>query len=135
MSGLINVELPRGVDLFVAQTTLVQPKDGIVPVTARDSFVAPSLVSAGRVIAVFFEGCMDAEYQCAQVIMSFSSDAVAGYIDSAWNWSTVVGEVNKRYMEGTHCAWCSGGRGEFGCCAPPHNNHEGQQSVSSYWRL
>ncbi|ESS61971.1 trans-sialidase [Trypanosoma cruzi Dm28c] len=67
MSGLINVELPRGVDLFVPQTTLVQPKDGIVPVTTRDSFDSPSLVSAGGVIAAFFEGCMDAEYQCAQL--------------------------------------------------------------------
>ncbi|EKF99437.1 trans-sialidase, putative, partial [Trypanosoma cruzi] len=83
----------------------------------------------------FFEGCMDAEYQCAQLIMSFSSDAVAGCIDSAWDWSTVVGEVNKRYTEGTHCGWCSGGKGEFVCCAPPHNNHEGQQSVSSCGRL
>ncbi|RNE97459.1 trans-sialidase [Trypanosoma cruzi] len=135
MSGLINVELPQGVDLFVAQTTLVQPKDGIVPVTTRDSFVSPSLVSVGGVIAAFAEGQMDAGYQFAQLIMSLSSDVVAGCIDSVWNCSTVVGEVNKRYTEGTHCAWCSGGRGEFGCCAPPHNNHEGQRSVSSCRRL
>ncbi|ESS62039.1 hypothetical protein TCDM_10325 [Trypanosoma cruzi Dm28c] len=57
----------QGVDLFVPQTTLMQPKEGIVPVTARDSFVSPSLVCAGGVIAAFFEGCMDAEYQCAQL--------------------------------------------------------------------
>ncbi|RNC32199.1 trans-sialidase [Trypanosoma cruzi] len=135
MNGSINAELPQGVDLFVAQTTLVQPKDGIAPVTARDSFVSPSLVSAGGVISAFFEGCMDAEYQLGQLIISFSSDVVAGCIDSAWDWSTVVGEVNKRYMEGTHCGWSSGGKGEFGCCAPPHNNHEGPQSVSSCGRL
>ncbi|RNC52898.1 trans-sialidase [Trypanosoma cruzi] len=100
MSGLINVELPRGVDLFVAQTTLVQPKDGIVPVTARDSFASLSLVSAGGVIAAFFEGHMDAEYQGGQLSKPFSSDFVAGYIDSAWNWSTVFGEVNKRIHGG-----------------------------------
>ncbi|KAF5220119.1 hypothetical protein ECC02_006915 [Trypanosoma cruzi] len=100
MSGLINVELPRGVVLFLAQTTLVQPKDGIVPVTTRDSFASPSLVSAGGVIAVFFEGYIDAEYQGGQLIMSFSSDVVAGCIDSAWDWSTVVGEVNKRIHGG-----------------------------------
>ncbi|RNC53977.1 putative trans-sialidase [Trypanosoma cruzi] len=100
MSGSINVELPQGVDLFVAQTTLVQPTDGIVPVTARDSFVSPSLVSAGGVIAVFFEGCMDAEYQGGQLSKPFSSDVVAGYIDSAWNWSAVVGEVNKKIHGG-----------------------------------
>ncbi|RNC43333.1 trans-sialidase [Trypanosoma cruzi] len=100
MSGLINAELPQGVDLFVPQTTLVQPKDGIVPVTTRDSFASPSLVSAGGVIAAFAEGHMDAEYQCGQLIMSFSSDLVAGYIDSVWNWSTVVGEVNERIHGG-----------------------------------
>ncbi|RNE96113.1 putative trans-sialidase [Trypanosoma cruzi] len=101
MSVLINVELLQGVDPFVAQTTLVQPKDGIAPVTARDSLVSPSLVSAGGVIAAFAEDQMDAEYQCAQLIMSLSSDVVAGCIDSVWNCSTVVGEVNKR-MHGGH---------------------------------
>ncbi|RNC38952.1 putative trans-sialidase [Trypanosoma cruzi] len=104
MNGLINVEMPQGVDLFVAQTTLVQPKDGIVPVTTRDSFVSPSLVSAGGVIAAFAEDQMDAEYQCAQLSRPFFSDVVAGYIDSAWDWSTVVGEVNKR-MHGGHTLW------------------------------
>ncbi|RNC40794.1 putative trans-sialidase [Trypanosoma cruzi] len=101
MSGLINVGLLQGVDLFVPQTTLVQPKDGIVPVTTRDSFRLPSLVSAGGVIGAFAEGHMDAEYQGAQLSKPFSSDLVAGYIDSVWNWSTVVGEVNKR-MHGGH---------------------------------
>ncbi|EKG03741.1 hypothetical protein TCSYLVIO_005207, partial [Trypanosoma cruzi] len=42
MSGLINVELLQGVDLFVPQTTLVQPKGGIVLVTTRDLFASPS---------------------------------------------------------------------------------------------
>ncbi|RNE99322.1 trans-sialidase, partial [Trypanosoma cruzi] len=135
MSGLINVEVPRGVDLFVPRTALLQPKDWSVPVTERDSFVSPSLVCAGGVIAVFFESYMDAEYQCGQLIISLSSGVVAEYIDYAWNWSTVVGEVNKRYIEGTQCAWSSGGKGEFGCCAPPHNNHEGQRNVSSCGKL
>ncbi|RNC50979.1 trans-sialidase [Trypanosoma cruzi] len=54
--------------LFLLQTTLVQPKDGVVPVTTRDSFVAPSLVSAGGVIAAFAEDHMDAEYQDGQGI-------------------------------------------------------------------
>ncbi|RNC34923.1 putative trans-sialidase [Trypanosoma cruzi] len=87
--------------MFVPQTTLLLPKGGIFLVTARDSFVSPSLVSAGGVIAAFFEGRMDAEYQGGQLIISFSSDVVAGCIDSAWNWSTVVGEVNER-MHGGH---------------------------------
>ncbi|RNC55774.1 trans-sialidase [Trypanosoma cruzi] len=41
--------------LFVPQTTLVQPKDGIVPVTTRDLFASHPLVSAGGVIAAFAE--------------------------------------------------------------------------------
>ncbi|RNE95926.1 hypothetical protein TcG_13194, partial [Trypanosoma cruzi] len=61
MSGLINVELLQEVDLFVPQTTLVQPKGGIVPVTTRDSFASPSLVSAGGVIGAFAEGHMNAD--------------------------------------------------------------------------
>ncbi|RNF02175.1 putative trans-sialidase [Trypanosoma cruzi] len=44
---------------------------------------------------------MDAEYQFAQLSKPFSSGVVAGYIDSAWNWSTFVGEVNER-MHGGH---------------------------------
>ncbi|EKG08521.1 trans-sialidase, putative, partial [Trypanosoma cruzi] len=78
---------------------------------------------------------MNAEYQGAQLIKPLSSGVVAGCIDSVWNWSTVVGEVNKGYIDGTHCGLCSGGKGEFGCCAPPHNNHEGPRSVSSCGRL
>ncbi|RNF12500.1 trans-sialidase, partial [Trypanosoma cruzi] len=89
-----------GVDPFVPQTTLMQPKDGIVPVTMRDSFASPSLVSAGGVIAAFAEGHMDAEYQGVQLSKPFSSDVVAGCIDSAWDWSTVVGEVNERMHGG-----------------------------------
>ncbi|RNC33035.1 trans-sialidase [Trypanosoma cruzi] len=132
---LRRVQKPAGVDLFVPQKTLLLLKDGIVPVTTRDSFASPSLVSAGGVIGAFAEGHMDGEYQGGQLSKLFSSALFAGYIDSAWNWSTVVGEVNKGCMEGTHCGWCSGGRGEFGCCAPPHNNHEGPRSFSSCGRL
>ncbi|EKF38844.1 trans-sialidase, putative [Trypanosoma cruzi marinkellei] len=95
MRGSIIVVLPQGVNLFVPQTTLVRPKDGIVPATTRDSFASPSLVSAGGVMAAFVEGHMDAEYQGGQLSKAFSSDVVAGYIDSAWNWSTLVGEVKK----------------------------------------
>ncbi|RNF06829.1 hypothetical protein TcG_10615 [Trypanosoma cruzi] len=104
MSGLINVELLQGVDLFVPQTTLLQPKGGIVPVTTRDSIASPSLVSAGGVIGAFAEGHMNAEYQGGQLGRPFSSAFVAGCIDSVWNCSTVVGEVNKR-MHGGQALW------------------------------
>ncbi|RNF09826.1 trans-sialidase-like protein [Trypanosoma cruzi] len=39
---------------------------------------------------------MDAEYQGGQLNKPFSSDVVAEYIDSAWEWSTLVGEVKKK---------------------------------------
>ncbi|ESS61177.1 trans-sialidase [Trypanosoma cruzi Dm28c] len=62
----------------------------------RGFFFSPSLVSAGGVIAAFAEGEMDAEYQGGQFSKPFSSDVVAEYIDSAWEWSTLVGEVKKK---------------------------------------
>ncbi|RNF12941.1 trans-sialidase [Trypanosoma cruzi] len=90
-----GVERLQRVDLFVPQTTQVLPKDGIVPVTTRVFFFSPSLVSAGGVIAAFAEGEMDAEYQGGQFSKPFFSDVVAEYIDSAWEWPTLVEEVKK----------------------------------------
>ncbi|KAF5221833.1 hypothetical protein ECC02_005191 [Trypanosoma cruzi] len=94
-SGLINIHKLRGVDLFVPQTTLVLPKEGSAAGTPRDSFVTPSLVSAGGVIAAFAEGQTKAQKDGAQSITHLYSDVVAGYIDSKWNWSTLVAEINK----------------------------------------
>ncbi|EAN87246.1 trans-sialidase, putative, partial [Trypanosoma cruzi] len=88
-----NAQLPQGVDLFVPQTTQVVPKGGTSQETMRDSFVSPSLVSAGGVIAAFAEGrvyTVNAGRQNEKT----SSDVVAGYIDSSWDWSTLVGKVN-----------------------------------------
>ncbi|KAF5215147.1 hypothetical protein ECC02_012179 [Trypanosoma cruzi] len=86
-----GVELPQGVDLFVAQTTQVQPKKG-TDSSRRDSFVSPSLVSAGGVIAAFAEGHINAKNSPTGSTKP-SSDVVAEYIDSAWEWPTLVGEV------------------------------------------
>ncbi|KAF5217174.1 hypothetical protein ECC02_009981 [Trypanosoma cruzi] len=94
-SGLINIHKLRGVDLFVPQTTLVLPKEGTAAGTPRDSFVTPSLVSAGGVIAAFAEGHTNAQEDDAQSVTHFYSDFVAGYIDSAWNWTTLVDKVNQ----------------------------------------
>ncbi|RNC39722.1 trans-sialidase, partial [Trypanosoma cruzi] len=49
-NDLINIQNLQRVDLFVPQTTLVLPKMG-TDSGRRDSFVSPSLVSAGGVIA------------------------------------------------------------------------------------
>ncbi|RNC57273.1 trans-sialidase, partial [Trypanosoma cruzi] len=85
------------VDLFLPNQTLVVPKGGTSQETKRDSFVSPSLVSAGGVIAAFAEGRVYAEYvvERNKIIEPISSYVVAGYIDSSWDWSTLVGKVSE----------------------------------------
>ncbi|KAF5216065.1 hypothetical protein ECC02_011195 [Trypanosoma cruzi] len=94
-SDLRNFQKLQRVDLFVPRTTLVLPKEGTAAGTPRDSFVTPSLVSAGGVIAAFAEGHTNAQEDDAQSVTHFYSDFVAGYIDSAWNWTTLVDKVNQ----------------------------------------
>ncbi|PWV07402.1 putative trans-sialidase, Group II [Trypanosoma cruzi] len=94
-SDLINIHKLQGVDLFVPQTMLVRPKGGTSPEMKLDSFVTPSLVSAGGVIAAFAEGHENVRKDNDQSIRHFYSDVVAGYIDSAWNWTTLVDKVNQ----------------------------------------
>ncbi|EAN86545.1 putative trans-sialidase, Group II [Trypanosoma cruzi] len=89
-----NAQLPHTVVLFVPQKTQMLRKDGTSQGTKRDAFVSPSLVSAGGVIAAFAEGHMETEYQGAPLGKP-SSDVVAGYIDSAWEWPTLVEKVKK----------------------------------------
>ncbi|EKG01323.1 trans-sialidase, putative [Trypanosoma cruzi] len=89
-----GVEELQRVDLFVPQTTLVLPKTG-TDSSRRDSFVSPSLVSAGGVIAAFAEGYVYVKYTADYKLTKPSSDVVAEYIDSAWEWSTLVEKVKK----------------------------------------
>ncbi|PBJ71809.1 trans-sialidase [Trypanosoma cruzi cruzi] len=90
-----GVERLQGVDLFVPQTTPVLPEGGGTPGTKRDSFVSPSLVSAGGVLAAFAEGHMNAQYTAdGKLIKPLSSAVVAEYIDSSWDWSTLVEKVS-----------------------------------------
>ncbi|KAF5216385.1 hypothetical protein ECC02_010861 [Trypanosoma cruzi] len=92
-----NVQLPHTVDLFLPNQTLVLPKGGTSQKTKRDLFVSPSLVSAGGVIAAFAEGRVYAEYVVDRnkIIEPISSYVVAEYIDSSWDWSTLVGKVSE----------------------------------------
>ncbi|PWV04864.1 putative trans-sialidase, Group II [Trypanosoma cruzi] len=89
-----NAQLPQGVDLFVPQMTLVVPKGGTSQETIRNSFISPSLVSAGGVIAAFAEGQVYTVNGARQNEKT-SSDVVAEYIDSSWDWSALVGKVNE----------------------------------------
>ncbi|RNC32491.1 trans-sialidase, partial [Trypanosoma cruzi] len=88
-----GVEGLQRVDLFVPQTTQVLPKKGTES-GRRDSFVSPSLVSAGGVIAAFAEGHINAKPPHNESTKP-SSDVVAEYIDSAWEWPTLVEKVGK----------------------------------------
>ncbi|RNF02373.1 trans-sialidase, partial [Trypanosoma cruzi] len=90
-----GVEGLQGVDLFVPQTTQVLPKTGTTESGRRDSFVLPSLVSAGGVIAAFAEGHINVKYTADGKSTKPSSDVVAEYIDSAWEWPTLVEKVEK----------------------------------------
>ncbi|EKF38881.1 trans-sialidase, putative, partial [Trypanosoma cruzi marinkellei] len=83
-------ELQR-VDLFVPQTTQVLPKNNTGS-SKRDTFLSPSLVSAGGVIVAFAEGHMNIK-SVSDKPNKPSSDVVAEYIDATWNWSTLAGEV------------------------------------------
>ncbi|KAF5216922.1 hypothetical protein ECC02_010262 [Trypanosoma cruzi] len=89
-----GVEGLQRVDLFVPQTTQVLPKKGTTDSSGRDSFVSPSLVSAGGVIAAFAEGHINAKPPHNESTKP-SSDVVAEYIDSAWEWPTLVEKVGK----------------------------------------
>ncbi|KAF5225344.1 hypothetical protein ECC02_001522 [Trypanosoma cruzi] len=119
-SGLRNFRKLQRVDLFVPQKTQVLPKGTTSPETKRLSFVSPSLVSAGGVIAAFAEGRVYAEYHTnapkegAQLIKSFHSDVVAGYIDSAWNWSTLVDKVNQSRWKTHVVLTAADGKKRFG---------------------
>ncbi|KAF8288554.1 putative trans-sialidase, Group II [Trypanosoma cruzi] len=92
-----NAQLPHTVDLFLPNQTLVVPKGGTSQETKRDAFASPSFVSAGGLIAAFTEGLMYAEYvvEGGKLIEPISSDVVAEYIDSSWDWSALVGKVSE----------------------------------------
>ncbi|EAN90695.1 putative trans-sialidase, Group II [Trypanosoma cruzi] len=95
-SDLRTVEGLQWVDLFVPNQTQVLPKGGGTPGKKRDSFVSPSLVSAGGVIAAFARGKINPQYAAdVKLIKPLSSDIVAGYIDSSWEWSTLVEKVSE----------------------------------------
>ncbi|EAN89836.1 putative trans-sialidase, Group II [Trypanosoma cruzi] len=95
-SDLRSVQELQWIDLFVPNKTQVLPKGGGTPGTKRDGFVSPSLVSAGGVIAAFARGKINAQYAAdGKVIKPISSDVVAGYIDSLWDWSTLVEKVSE----------------------------------------
>ncbi|KAF8304422.1 putative trans-sialidase, Group II [Trypanosoma cruzi] len=95
-SDLRSAEELQWVNLFVPQTTPVLPEGGGTPGTKRDAFVSPSLVSVGGVIAALAEGHINAQYTAdGKLIKPLSSAVVAEYIDSSWDWFTLVEKVSE----------------------------------------
>ncbi|KAF5215331.1 hypothetical protein ECC02_011993 [Trypanosoma cruzi] len=120
-----GVEGLQEVDLFVPQTTQVLPKTGTDP-SRRDSFVSPSLVSAGGVIAAFAEGHIGFKPPHNESTKP-SSDVVAEYIDSAWDWSTLVGEVKKEEWRARTVVGKTEGEGGLGIVRHPTTTMKGNK--------
>ncbi|RNE99771.1 group II trans-sialidase superfamily [Trypanosoma conorhini] len=86
-----EVQLPQSVGLFVPQKTQVEVDGGR---RSKDSFSAPSLASAGGVLVAFAEGHIDYTDPNNHLVGYTYSDIVAGYIDAAGSWASLVAEIN-----------------------------------------
>ncbi|EKF27359.1 trans-sialidase, putative [Trypanosoma cruzi marinkellei] len=84
-----DTQMPQWADIFVSGKTLVLAKDGS-EAGVKDSFGAPSLVSAGGVMAVITNGF----FKRGSIFLR-QSDIIAGYLNPAWDWSSLVAEVSK----------------------------------------
>ncbi|RNE95212.1 group II trans-sialidase superfamily, partial [Trypanosoma rangeli] len=86
-----EAQTPEVVDLFVPSQTIVETQGQI---ELRDSFVYPSLASAGGVLVALAKTQARAPYAYDGRTSMIFADVVAGYIDSAKNWSSFVAEAN-----------------------------------------
>ncbi|PWV04342.1 putative trans-sialidase, Group II [Trypanosoma cruzi] len=138
-SDLRSVQELQWVDLFVPQTTPVLPEGGGTPGTKRDAFVSPSLVSAGGVIAAFARGKINAQYAAdGKVIKPLSSDVFAEYIDSAWDWSTLVEKVSESTWKAHTVLDTTDGTNRVGVVLNPTTTTKGNKVfllAASYDRL
>ncbi|PBJ72478.1 trans-sialidase [Trypanosoma cruzi cruzi] len=96
------VQLPKWVDIFLPNKTQVVAKNGSAAGTPRDSFVSPSLVSAGGVITAFAGGRVKYNDPHKSGWLD-SSDIVAGYISAAGTWPSIVAEITNNGWK-THTA-------------------------------
>ncbi|EKF28247.1 trans-sialidase, putative, partial [Trypanosoma cruzi marinkellei] len=93
-NDLINIQKLQSVNLFVPQKTPVLPKEGGGEGTRRNSFVSPSLVSAGGVMAVIAEGFMPHVSSGGTKLQALQSDIVAVHLNSSWGLASLVAEVD-----------------------------------------
>ncbi|RNE97714.1 group II trans-sialidase superfamily [Trypanosoma rangeli] len=85
-----EIQMPETVDIFVPHRTIVETrgKDQL-----GESFISPSLVSAGGVLVALAKSHTSFPSSGEEQFFAYYADVVAGYIDSAKNWSSFVDEV------------------------------------------
>ncbi|PBJ76091.1 trans-sialidase [Trypanosoma cruzi cruzi] len=88
-----DAQLLQWVDIFVPEKTQVLPKEGS-ETGVREAFAAPSLVSAGGVMAVFAEGFSEYNAHENNPFGIKPYEIVAVYIKAAESWPSIVAEVN-----------------------------------------
>ncbi|RNF09371.1 surface protein-2 [Trypanosoma cruzi] len=88
-----DAQLLQWVDIFVPEKTQVLPKEGS-EIGVREAFAAPSLVSAGGVMAVFAEGLFVYKVHGHDFFGIKPYEIVAVYIKAAESWPSIVAEVN-----------------------------------------
>ncbi|RNF01621.1 group II trans-sialidase superfamily [Trypanosoma rangeli] len=86
-----EAQTPDPVDLFVPNRTIVETQGES---QTRDSFVSPSLTSAGGVLVALARGHRSFKYSTGDRISVDYADVVAGYIDPTESWSSFIDEVN-----------------------------------------
>ncbi|EKF32764.1 trans-sialidase, putative [Trypanosoma cruzi marinkellei] len=89
----LDVQLPQEIDIFVPNNTEVVEKNGSAS-GVKFSFFSPSLVSAGGVMIALVEGRTKYKDPYKSGWLD-SSDIVAGYINAAGTWPSIVAEVTK----------------------------------------
>ncbi|KAF5217910.1 hypothetical protein ECC02_009200 [Trypanosoma cruzi] len=88
-----DVQLPQWVDIFLPNKTQVVAKNGSAS-GVKFVFISPSLVSAGGVMIAVAEGRTKYNDPHKSGWLD-SSDIVAGYINAAGTWPSIVAEIAK----------------------------------------
>ncbi|RNC36502.1 surface protein-2 [Trypanosoma cruzi] len=86
-----ELQLPQWVDIFLPEKTQVVAKNGSA-IGVKFVFISPSLVSAGGVMIAVAEGRTKYNDPHKSGWLD-SSDIVAGYINAAGTWPSIVAEI------------------------------------------
>ncbi|EKF38614.1 trans-sialidase, putative [Trypanosoma cruzi marinkellei] len=89
-----DTHLSQWVDIFVPNETQVLAEGEESKSGVGLSFNSPSLVIAGGVMAVLAEGIISNYLSSGKATFVYHSDIVAGYVNPAESWSSLVAEIN-----------------------------------------